>query len=239
MSTPIVLRCAHCNKIIFEGEEYNRENEYGPDEHVKCAELKAAKEREERKQELERIVEKEARGEKLTFDEASLQLDQHISDALRYQLFAPGGFFGRPLTEEELKLRNEFDIDLPFKPKQVYATITLERSMTTSKAEEIVASRGPIYGEARINLACTQELCDVFDKYIGNNKAILGSLLGSTEEYRQEWYNAHKAAMHLVLTKVARIATGAFHEDNYLDIEGYTILARKIMKGESTLPEKR
>ena len=107
--------------------------------------------------------------------------------------------------------------------------------MSTPTGAETVASRGPIYGEAVINLACTQELCDVFDKYIERN----GNLLAENvdKDYVDSVHDAHKAAMHLVLTKIARIATGAFHEDNYIDIEGYAIIARKIMKGESTLPE--
>jgi uncharacterized protein DUF6378 len=99
-----------------------------------------------------------------------------------------------------------------------------------SKHEEILANRAPIYGEAKINLGCTQNLCDVFDHYVNQNRDIDRM---TSEEQR----GAHKAAIHLALTKIARIATGSFHEDNYYDGSNYIEIARKIMKGESTLPK--
>lgn len=98
-----------------------------------------------------------------------------------------------------------------------------------NKHEEILKSRAPIYGEALVNLHCTQELCDVFDGFEGKAFTTFGTM---------EQWKAHKAAIHLALTKIARIATGSFHEDNYYDGSNYIEIARKIMMGESTLPKE-
>lgn len=40
-------------------------------------------------------------------------------------------------------------------------------------------------------------------------------------------------AIDMCLHKIARIATGKFHEDNYDDLIGYATLAKQIAKGEN------
>ena len=42
--------------------------------------------------------------------------------------------------------------------------------------------------------------------------------------------DAHDQAMELLLLKVARIATGRLHADNYDDVIGYATLAKEVSK---------
>lgn len=42
---------------------------------------------------------------------------------------------------------------------------------------------------------------------------------------------AHDDAMEMVLHKVARIATGTYHPDNYDDVNGYSSIAKDLGAG--------
>lgn len=84
--------------------------------------------------------------------------------------------------------------------------------------------RGSLYGDPLNNLATAYNLQDEYYRYHPE--------LEDTQRQR-----AHDLAMEMVLVKIARIATGKFCEDNYIDAIGYLEIARKLAKGEDTSPE--
>ena len=92
--------------------------------------------------------------------------------------------------------------------------------------------RGTLYGDPLDNLSCTNHLWIAFtDGWRRSKKGNIPVDITLEEE-------AHHIAMQLALLKVARIATGKFCEDNYIDAIGYLEIARKLAKGEDTSPEK-
>lgn len=73
--------------------------------------------------------------------------------------------------------------------------------------------REDTYGDPTITLTCAAELKAIFRKYCSNKYSI-----------------AHNEAVESALLKVARIAAGTFHEDNYIDASGYLALAGECEK---------
>ena len=73
--------------------------------------------------------------------------------------------------------------------------------------------RNDAYGDPAINLQCAAELKAVYDKY-----ALWDAGL------------AHREAIHMALTKIARIATGGhnFRPDNYIDASCYPAIAGQV-----------
>ena len=51
---------------------------------------------------------------------------------------------------------------------------------------------------------------------------------GPGDERALEGYLAHDDAIEMILTKIARIATGEYHADNYDDIFGYGKIAHDL-----------
>jgi hypothetical protein len=73
--------------------------------------------------------------------------------------------------------------------------------------------RDKVYGDPAVNLRCAMELKQVYDKY------------AVSPEGDPRHGLAHHEAMHMALTKVGRIATGAYKKDNYVDGATYTAIA--------------
>lgn len=71
--------------------------------------------------------------------------------------------------------------------------------------------RNESYGDPEVNLACAMELKRVFDHY---NKG--------------EGGDAHRESVHMTLTKIARIATGKYKPDNYVDGSAYIAIAGQV-----------
>lgn len=68
--------------------------------------------------------------------------------------------------------------------------------------------RHDLYGDCFANMSCFAEFCKVYTKYAGNRR-----------------HAAHDAAILGVLAKLARIACGSFHADNYIDLAAYSAIA--------------
>lgn len=79
--------------------------------------------------------------------------------------------------------------------------------------------RGSIYGKASDNLKCTRLLRRIYDSY---------RIAAGHNPHENE---AHDEAIGMVLHKIARIATGQFHPDNYDDTCGYATIAKEIKQG--------
>lgn len=75
-------------------------------------------------------------------------------------------------------------------------------------AAQAVRARYLVYGDPQATLRCAAELKRVWRAYAGDRHA-----------------PEHDEAVELALTKLARIACGAFHEDNYTDAAAYLALA--------------
>lgn len=102
-------------------------------------------------------------------------------------------------------------------------------SSTESSTDALLKQRGAIYGGARPNLGCTYTLRAVYTQAVGNAQYTNGDLaLGHATEDRR----AHDEAIGMVLHKIARIATGYFHPDNYDDLIGYAVLAKELAEGK-------
>lgn len=72
----------------------------------------------------------------------------------------------------------------------------------------VEGDRQAAYGDPSVGLACAAELKAVYRRYAdGAHPA------------------GHDEAIEALLLKVARIATGSWHRDNYVDIAGYAALA--------------
>ncbi len=91
--------------------------------------------------------------------------------------------------------------------------MTTERERVLTEAtKNICSDRENTYGAPEDNLACAGELQAVYLKY---SKGLFGP--------------AHENAMLHVLSKLARIATGAkLHTDNYVDGAGYFALGAEV-----------
>lgn len=80
--------------------------------------------------------------------------------------------------------------------------------------------RNKAYGDPSIGLACMNELQETFRKY-------------ATSEAVDP---AHLAAMNMVFTKISRIATGAYREDNYIDGAAYIAIAGELAERNNATP---
>lgn len=80
------------------------------------------------------------------------------------------------------------------------------------------SERDATYGEPGVNLACAMELKAVFDRYSRGSGGL-----------------AHREAIHMVLTKLSRIACGVFKEDNYVDAAAYCAIAGQVWQGQAGL----
>ncbi len=93
--------------------------------------------------------------------------------------------------------------------------------MTSEKlsTQSLLEQRGSVYGDPKINLKCAALLKQVYrdgEEESGNRNS------------GQEGFLAHDDAIEMCLTKIARIATGDFHQDNYDDLIGYATIAKKM-----------
>lgn len=85
--------------------------------------------------------------------------------------------------------------------------------------KDILEERGAIYGSAEINLTCAAHLINNY--MAGRDHSDNGDGVSIT---------AHDVAIIMILVKVARIATGKYHSDNYHDILGYARIAEELGK---------
>jgi hypothetical protein len=89
----------------------------------------------------------------------------------------------------------------------------MTRKEILSAAEQCVCtSRQEEYGPIENNFALIARL---WCEYLDTDKPI----------------TAHDVAMMMALLKIARIATGAFKEDSYVDLAGYAACAGEIAGG--------
>ena len=85
----------------------------------------------------------------------------------------------------------------------------------------LLEKRGNLYGGIK-NLELIAQLQDVYLRNSVSQRFALNARV-----------MAHDSVMLQVLVKIARIATGEFHEDNYDDAIGYLKLAKRVAKGEN------
>lgn len=71
--------------------------------------------------------------------------------------------------------------------------------------------RNRAYGDPSINLTCAGELKQIYQTYAQNKYSL-----------------AHDEAIEQLLTKIARIATGNFKTDNYVDASAYAAIACEV-----------
>lgn len=99
----------------------------------------------------------------------------------------------------------------------------------TPLAEDLILKdRGSVYGDSGVNFACAYEMATSY------NMAHSASPVNRNQQYNNmPSYSAHQMAITMILMKLARIATGVPHADNYDDIIGYTKLAKQHAIKES------
>lgn len=102
---------------------------------------------------------------------------------------------------------------------------------TPSGVDSILKERGSTYGDSGVNLRCMNQMLRAYERARDESAANL------TEEQRQLLalrpdVQAHEMAVVMIIGKLARIATGVPHADNYDDIIGYTKIAKKHAIGE-------
>lgn len=78
----------------------------------------------------------------------------------------------------------------------------------------VLNEKEKVYGDPGVNLGCAAAFADIY-----------------TIALRGRQLTAADMALFQVLLKIARIATGAYHEDNYTDAVGYLELARELHPG--------
>lgn len=89
---------------------------------------------------------------------------------------------------------------------------TSERSKILKEADQLThTDRAAIYGDPLIGMRCAAELKALYRHYAAGR-------------YSPE----HDEAIELHLVKLARIATGAFHRDNYVDGAAYVAMAAEL-----------
>ena len=88
----------------------------------------------------------------------------------------------------------------------------------TEAARLTGADRNKTYGDPGVNLACAGELKDVFWRYAKANP--------------REISPAEGEALDQVMTKLARLATGAAKLDNYIDGAAYFAIAGEVCNGQ-------
>ncbi|HXJ94186.1 MAG TPA: DUF6378 domain-containing protein [Terriglobia bacterium] len=95
-------------------------------------------------------------------------------------------------------------------PREVPAREEVLRTAITLTCGDRDAS----YGPPGVNLACASALFSIYQEY--------------REKTGQSTSSAHDAAIFNVLQKIARIATGAEKEDNYVDGAAYMAIAYEV-----------
>ena len=91
----------------------------------------------------------------------------------------------------------------------------MDRKQILELAEQcICCDREYEYGKPESNLAL---IADFWNDYIGNRM--------------QDCFHAEDVAVMMALLKVARITTGTFKADSYIDAVGYLALAGEIASG--------
>lgn len=80
-------------------------------------------------------------------------------------------------------------------------TLLLARDLTCG-------ARSATYGDPKVNLSCAGALWAIYKSHAGTRYSA-----------------AHDEAIHQVLAKIARIACGVLHADNYIDIAAYAAIA--------------
>jgi hypothetical protein len=86
------------------------------------------------------------------------------------------------------------------------------RARVILSAARNIQSKDAVYGDPRTNLACAGELKRVFVRYAARSARTIGP--------------AEHEAIDMLLTKIARIATGpVIHDDNYSDAVAYAAIA--------------
>lgn len=89
----------------------------------------------------------------------------------------------------------------------------MTRQEILNVASSLTSSTRPsTYGDPKVNLACAGELKGVITKYILQNSL-------------RDISPAEREAIDLCLTKISRIITGQYHEDNYVDLAAYAAIA--------------
>lgn len=91
-----------------------------------------------------------------------------------------------------------------------------------SGVDLILKERGSTYGDSGVNLACMAAMWEAF-------------CTGRIESPANREFNkidypnfaAHEMAIVMILGKIARIATGKAHADNYDDLIGYAKIAKQ------------
>lgn len=103
-----------------------------------------------------------------------------------------------------------------------------------SGVDAILKERGSTYGDSGVNLRCMEEMWSAYKR--GEHAA----RCAGSDDFREELdrrpnSQAHDMAMLMVIAKIARVATGLPHADNYDDMQGYT----KIAKSHAIDPKRR
>lgn len=94
----------------------------------------------------------------------------------------------------------------------------MNRGDILAKASELTnKDRNSTYGPPEVNLGCAGGLIQLFDAYANKN----------TDLCKNE-HDGHRNAIHHVLNKIGRIATGKPHLDNYLDGTAYFAIAGEL-----------
>lgn len=87
--------------------------------------------------------------------------------------------------------------------------------MSKHSSTSSVISR-PEYGDPFYNFGCAAKLKSIFRSFTASENCIT------------ETHEAHNEAVEMILTKIARVATGKRKADNYDDIIGYATLAKQL-----------
>lgn len=98
---------------------------------------------------------------------------------------------------------------------------------TKSGVDLILQERGSTYGDSGVNLRCMYDLLEV---YANAETASMSHKMDNSDMMPNE--RAHRMAIVMIMGKLARIATGIPHADNYDDIIGYAKIAKLHATGE-------
>lgn len=95
---------------------------------------------------------------------------------------------------------------------------------TESQVQSLLSQRGSVYGLPEANLGLAAYLKAEYRSAVAVHGEFWGGELGSRR--------AHDEAVEMSLLKIARIATGVLHLDNYDDAIGYLTLAKQMAEKE-------
>lgn len=99
-----------------------------------------------------------------------------------------------------------------------------------SGVDSILRERGSTYGDSGVNLQCMNSMYTSFMNGQNRSQENLQTSVRTMPNF-----SAHQMAIVMIMGKLARIATGIPHADNYDDIIGYT----KIAKEHAILEEEK